>query len=107
MLNLIEKLSLLDVANGEATWKLIHIPRSHLSPRTYPVVVPLNSGEIAILGGDSGVNDECLSDVVLFNTKSEQCKKVAGEGTFEFKSLSNQSARFGYKKVIALVCNEY
>ena len=49
-LNSIEKLSNPGLTRDEAFWELIQLPDSILSPRNYPIVVPFNAFEIAIIG---------------------------------------------------------
>ncbi len=80
------------LARDEAFWQLIQPPNSILSSRFHAIVFPLNAYEIAILGGcciglDYG--DQDLNDVILFDTKTEKCRKVVGSGPFKFDGIRN------------------
>lgn len=80
-LNTIEKLgsfASLSAATTESgplhSWKVIQLPTDLLTPRNSAAFGPLNSHEIAILGG---VRDNIfLKDVFVFDTETETVKKV-------------------------------
>ena len=68
-------------------------------------MAPLNEKEIVVLGGwDKGMN--CLGDVVVFETKTNTCKKVvSGEGR-AFVTADNQCIQVGNNRVLALVSEQ-
>ena len=84
---MISETSLLTLSN--ALWKLIEVPESNLTPRGYTAVSPINDTDIAILGGR--IKTGYLDDVLLFNTTTQQCKKVA-ESKYRFYAYGNQCA---------------
>ena len=73
--------------------------------RSFHIAVPLNLSEIVIMGG-MNKNGQILSDVVLFNSKSLVCQKVADSEDYKFWSEDNSSAIFG-NKILALVTFGY
>ena len=93
-LNSIEKLDL----ENATRWQLIKLTKGNLHPRSDPVVVAQNSQEIVILGGHVGLEDQ--TDIVLFDTRTYKCKKVA-RGVF--KSHGNQYARTAANKIVSMV----
>ena len=81
----------------KASWKLIQPPDSILSPRDYPVVVPLNAFEIAILGDQS--------NVILFNIKTETCKKAISDLPYEFYPKRSQAVQIRPNQFVFLRCS--
>ena len=67
------------------------MPHNNLSPRGLPAVAPINANEIVIMGGYFGNKD--LSDVVILNTTTKACQKVAEGGQFKFAASGNQCAQ--------------
>ena len=68
--------------------------------------VPLNSTEIAILGGrHNGIR---LSEVITFNTSTNQFKREVEKGAFSFHRPygSNQSAQFRENTIFAPMIDE-
>ncbi len=53
----------------------------------------------------SMVDDEMLSDILVFNVGNNECRKVADGGNFKFCLQINQAALV-QNKVVALVCND-
>lgn len=98
----VEKLNVPEIVRG-AAWELIQLPESVFAPRTALAVIPINESEIAILGG-CAKNNNYLSDVVVFNVKSQACHKIIEEGK-GFASPNNQIALLK-NKVVALVVDE-
>jgi hypothetical protein len=91
-LSSIEKLSNPSLSRHAASWKLIiQPPDSVLLPRRFTIVVPINAYEIAILGGD-GDGTESLSDVILFDIKTEKCKKEIISSQLGLYAEGNQAA---------------
>ena len=76
------------------------MPEEVITPRTYPIFAPLNERDIVILGGDTGY--DYLSDVLVFNVISKECKKVTDGGKYKVVSFNNQISSVK-NKVIALV----
>lgn len=67
------------IDSGAASWELIELPKAVFTPRSSPVVIPVNISEIAILGGtDTNGN---LSDILVFNTDKKTCNKVSDGGS--------------------------
>ena len=95
--NSIEKLSNPGLTRHKASWKLIQPPDSILSPRDYPVVVPLNAFEIAILGDQS--------NVMLFNIKTETCKKAISDLPYEFYPKRSQAVQIRPNQFVFLRCS--
>ena len=62
---------------------MIDVPQDVMSYRTYIAFVPLNSTEIAILGGKNE-NDRLLGEVYTFSTTTNRFKREAkgGKDTF-------------------------
>ena len=78
-LNSIEKIATAYlVSNGTELWKEIQVPRNILNPCHWSAVTPLNRTEICIMGGRD--NNNWFGDVVVFDTKIEQCHKVRFSG---------------------------
>ena len=63
----------------------------------------MNDTEIAILGGWNNPND--LSDVIVFNTTTKKCQKVAA-GDYKLIAKGNQCVQAGINKVVALVTDK-
>ena len=77
-LNSIERLSLVQGADGEAidsAWQMYTPDIPEFSPRYYPAVAPLNNREIVIL---AGFDDDYKNDVFLYDTEAHSVTKVAG-----------------------------
>ena len=92
-LNSIEKLICpAESRDKKACWQLISVCSSILSPRYDPIVVPLNTTEFAILGGYGGHSHYYLTDVILFEVKTEECKKVVSKSLLKFCAIGNQAA---------------
>ena len=68
ILNSIEKLSLSDVSKGIAVWTLIQPKLASFPHRILSAVVPLNSEEIAVLGG---YHYGFLNDIYIFDARTE------------------------------------
>jgi hypothetical protein len=67
----------------------------------HSAVVPLNFNEIAIFGGimyDS-ILASMRSDIIIFDTKTEKCRKVADTGEFKFIVCANQAVHVGPGRV--------
>ena len=78
-INSIEMLKVTAIDNGAASWELIELPKAVFTPRSSPVVIPVNISEIVILGGkDTNGN---LSDILVFNTYKKTCNKVSDGGS--------------------------
>jgi hypothetical protein len=75
MLNSIEKLSLTDLARGDTEWQLFEISIDYFYPLFFSVVVPINSEEIAILGGHINARD-ASNEIFIFNTKTDKLTQV-------------------------------
>jgi len=58
------------VPHSTAQWVLIEVPNDNLTPRVVPAVTPINDTEIVIMGG---YDDNCLSDVIIFDTVTNTC----------------------------------
>ena len=100
-LNSIEKLNVNAIASGKAAWQLIQPSLTELSPRIYFSVAAITSDKIAILGGQQ--KDNCLTQVGLFDTKTERCISVADKSLYKFNSFRNQTARVNSNTIISLV----
>lgn len=87
-LNSIEKLNNPNLPKDQASWQLIEPPKDILSPHSYAIVAPLNKTEIVILGGFDDKNYP-HNNIVLFNIRSERCKKVANKEPFKFLAQEN------------------
>ena len=89
-INTIEKISQVDLKPDSAIpWQLINVPPNVFPARQNPAVAPLNDTEIVILGGYLGDN-RYLSDVVVFDTTTSQCRQVLSNGRKKkFNSWSN------------------
>ena len=107
-LNSIEKLQLVDSASeqNQQVWQLI--PTSNLASdftaRKSPVACPLNKTQILIMGGQTDYNSY-TNDVFIFDSESDQVKKVAGEAAekITFWATGNACAAVNEEKVVALV----
>ena len=88
------------LANATTLWQLINVDKNILTKRSRPAVAPLNDTEIAILGGWN--YSYRLSDVIVFNTTTKTCQKVAA-GDYKFNAAGNQCVQAGINKVVALV----
>ena len=85
-LNSVERLKVPQIYIG-AVWELISLPEEVFASRLFPVVVPLNESDIAVLGGkDSKVFHK---DVVVYNVTSKACRKVADLGDNRFTAENN------------------
>ena len=77
-----------------------------LLPRFLPVVSPLNSGEIVILGGDSSIEgvNMILGDVLVFDVEASTMKAVSMlESSLRFQSSGNISVTCNEDQIAALV----
>ena len=88
------------LANARSLWQLINVAENILSKRSLQAVAPFNGTEIAILGGWNRPNR--LSDVIVFNTTTKTCQKVAA-ADYEFDADGNQCVQAGINSVVALV----
>jgi len=71
-LNSFEWLNLRDHARGRGVWQHYQLSEpTVLTPRSSVLLVPMNSEEIAILGGRNRKGHD-LSDVLLFNIKTKK-----------------------------------
>ena len=69
------------------------MPTDQFSPRTYGVFAPLNSTEIAILGGKDE-RGKVLRDIVTFDTRSGEFKK----------EMEDESVYFTWKNESLNIC---
>ena len=70
-------------------WQVVFVPTHIMSVRLYVAFVPLNSTEIAILGGVDG-DLRNFGDVLTFNTITNEFNKREGEeGALSFISHGN------------------
>jgi len=53
-----------------------------------------------------GWNDGFLGDVIVFDTKTKQCRKVMSEGAPKFYARSNRCVQASNDKVIGLVTKD-
>ena len=104
-INSIEILSNPTPTKDKASWKLIQPSESILSPLVNSVVVPLNANEIAIMGGSHFHRGKYqdLNDVIIYDTKTEKCKKVVSSCPLRFFSYENYAAQISPNKVVAIV----
>lgn len=107
-INSIEKIAIDSlVPDGTDSWVLINVPKTILSHRTFPVVVPLNDTEIVVMGGRSSMN--WFGDLVIFDTITNKCQQMFNDTTGMFKyeaDDNNQCAQVGVNKIIALVTDK-
>ena len=68
-------------------WQVIDVPQDVMSYRRWVSFAPLNSTEIAILGGRD--QDEFFGDVITFNTSTYEFKIEDVEGALTFVNSSN------------------
>ena len=80
------------IASQELHWQVIRVPEDAFIYRDLCIFVPLNSTEIAILGGRDE-NEEDLGGVITFNTTSNEFKKVMVDEADSFCAVNNQSAK--------------
>jgi hypothetical protein len=102
--NSIERLNVANYGSttGVGLWEMIETPDDILSPRIYACFSALNHEELAIFGGQDEDRD-FLNDVILFNTRTQTCKKVVeGDDWFCFCTGMNQSVRLEENKIICL-----
>ena len=52
------------------------MPVETLEPRYQPAVAVINQQEVAILGGWSKQGFSRLGDIIIFNSRTNKCKKV-------------------------------
>ena len=69
---------------GKTSWTVIKVPQNILTPRQNPAVAPINDNEIALLGGLG-----FFGDVIIFDRKTETCKKVMNENNYRFRCIGN------------------
>ena len=60
----------------------------------------LNSQEIVILGGLT--KEEGLNEILIFDTKTEECRKVGDTGDLKFDVAGNQAAQVSSGRVLIL-----
>ena len=84
-----------------ARWELVEVPKNILKPHANPAVVPINDTEIAIFGGFYIPVYDQDSEVVVFNTTTNQGEKMSA-GDKKFYVIKNQCAQAGHNKVVAL-----
>ena len=85
-------------------WQVIVAPQDCASSRRCVAFVPLNSTEIAILGGCN--NHRYCKDVTIFNTSTDQFKKEIEEGSLTFLGRSGMSAQVRENFIFALVSDQ-
>ena len=106
-LNSIEKIGAGSlISNGRDRWELIQISPTILSPRERPAVAPLNNTEIMIFGGLGNYGNNYFGDLIVFDTKTKQCRKVMSEGASKFYARSNRCVQASNDKVIGLVTKD-
>ena len=65
----------IDIDQASApNWLVIEIPDSILPARCYPVVAPVSTSQVAILGGYDA--SDYVSDAIMFDLESEKCEKI-------------------------------
>ena len=104
-LNTVEKLRIVPDSvseQQEQTWQLISTKNfsRDFTPRIRTIVCPLNANEIVIMGG--GLK-QSVSDVFIFDVRSERLERVAHGGPIEFGSNNNACVQVAENHVIALV----
>lgn len=102
--NTIEKLepTSMDLSK-RSRWTLINVPKTELTPRYWPVAVPLNTTQIVIMGGKND-QDESLASVAIFDTKTDTCEKFHTKGDEAYFSTScNEAYQLRENHVVALV----
>ena len=99
-LNSVERLDTREVGKG---WELIQLANEDLIPRTSLAVVALNFTDIVIFGGHAG--GRSLSDAVIFDTETLQCKTVSSSDNQTFWAPGNQAAVVATNTVMAVVCS--
>ena len=103
-LNSIEKLNLEgDDAGKSAEWQLIQPDIEVLSPRSSPIVVPLDENQILILGGNDGPTN--YNDAIIFDATSETVQKVKDQDddNLDFRAAGNPCQVTNSGEICALV----
>ena len=72
----------LNVVTGLSSWEIYELP--DCANRLYPMVSPINDGQILIAGGQRSTD---LSDAFLLNLSDMTSQKVIDESLLSFKSL--------------------
>ena len=103
--NTIEKLSLANLASGEAQWQLIEPSLKEFPALTNPCLTALNREEIAILGGKNTPED-FSNGIYIFNTKTEKFTPIANENPMRFATLGNTTVRTAPDTLISYVSSE-
>ena len=80
--------------------KYFEIPTNLSSHRVWPIVTPINSSEIVVLGGGYDGQDYPINGFI-FNTRDKSFSKVTTG--FKFDCSGNSSALIGHNKLGALV----
>ena len=91
------------VPNGLTSWTIIQVPQDILIPRNGLAVSVLNDTKITILGGGGRGSDGFLGDIIVFDTKTDACKKAKNSEGYKFHCYGNHSAQAGVDKIVALV----
>lgn len=119
--NSIEFLNARALINGTAqvTWQLVQLAEPNSSPlsaRFLPVVAPLNSTEIVILGGDSSIEGAnlLLGDMLIFDIESGTIRNIPinndsseNNSELKFQSSSNISVSTKVDEIAALVMDSH
>ena len=83
MINTIEKTNYAGLVRGEAVWQLIKPSRHNFIPRAMTAVGPVNSEEIAILGGYTNLTEKS-NEIYIFNTRTGRIKQIKNENPGKF-----------------------
>ena len=89
-MNSIEQLDTEADTNGSTTqWNLISVSPDVLSGRTYPIVMPINSSEILIMGGDEfgSKSDLCVLNMATQEVTRDKSSLELSDPYDEFDSL--------------------
>ena len=71
-------------------WEQMNVEDHILEPRNSPVVCPINTQEIIICGGYCQNSEMWLGDMILFNCRTGQIKKVVeSDGRYCFSAYDN------------------
>ena len=100
----IERLNIVNLGSAaKVLWELIKTPKEIFSARSMSLQAALNSEEIAIFGGKDK-DEDILSDVILFNTRTQQCRKVVeGDDFYGFFGGLNQAVQIAPNSIIGPV----
>ena len=79
-LNSIERLRIITLERPsqqlEERWELIQLKIEILPARSNPVIVPMNSTKIAILGGLMQKDEAYMGDILLFDARTKTCNTL-------------------------------